>query len=326
MSELFPLGYEPASTNEDLSALRTKYPNLSNVYLNLHMRPDWSYAKCFFDGIWSSFRQFADDNFLPELQANFFSNRSWELFLFHLLQENGLKMVDQKRNGPNPDFKIDLGNQNLFVEAVSAGQGTGHNRVETISDLLSGSTSGQVVSQTRSFDEANHPKVRRIMNALDEKMRNYTENHSTVVRNVDFYVIALSAGDIEGSMASSPEALILEAVKGINPAIHIPLKNDGSYGPEYHTSRFSIPNAKGTNTIDLDMFSQDEFKQISGVIYFGRDVINAVLQDAKPSEAIFVHNPNVLPGKALPMNIFSRFTQITISPTEWIRHAPPPLK
>lgn len=116
--------------------------------------------------------------------------------------------------------------------------------------------------------------------------------------------------------------MILEAVKGINPAIHIPLKDDGSYGPEYHTTRFSISNSKGTNIIDLDMFSEDEFKEISGVIYFGRDVINALLQDANPSEVIFVHNPNVLPNKALSPDVFSRFTQVTISPTDWTRHPP----
>ncbi len=321
MSELFPLAYEQASTNEDLVALRDKHPSLSYVYLNLHMRPDWSYAKGFFDGIWSSYRNFADPNFLSEFQINF-SQRSWELYLFYLLQENLLKFAMQPRGHPNPDFKIDLGGRNLFIEAVNAGQGKESNRVETISDLLSGTPWGQVVGRTRSFDQANHPKVRRITSALGEKMKNYTAAHKTVVDSEDCYVVALNAGDIEGSMTSSPEALILEAVKGINPAINYPLQPDGSLGPAYHTTRPSILNSKGTNPIDLDLFSKEEYKEISGVIFFGRDVINASLQGAKPSEAIFVHNPNILRQKVLPMDVFSQFTQITISQNEWIRHVP----
>ena len=321
MSELFSLDPEPASTNEDLAALRIKYLNLSNVYLNVHMRPDWSYVKGFFNGAWLSYRQFADKNFPSELQIKF-SERSWELYLFSLLNESSFKVVDQKAGGPNPDFKVNLGGKNLFIEAVNAGQGDKHNRVDTISDLLAGATSGQIVTRTRSFDEANHPKVRRITNSLEVKVKNYTENHKCVVGSDDFYVIALNAGDIEGHMASSPEALVLEAVKGINPAINLPLTADGALGPAYHTTRHAISNAKKTAPIDVGLFERDEFKEISGIIYFGRDVVNALLQDINPSEVLFVHNPNVLGVKALPMDVFSHFTQITISPTEWTRHVP----
>ncbi|MGE3451093.1 MAG: hypothetical protein AB7I06_06780 [Burkholderiales bacterium] len=283
------------------------------------MRDDWNVAKEFFERTWNDYESFADDNFASELQTKF-SERAWEIFLFDLLRMSGLQPTLQSRDMPNPDFKIDLGERNLFVEAVNAGQGKDHNRVETISDLLAHAPPGEVVGLTRSFDQGNHPKVRRITSSLKEKMQNYTATHKSVISDDDCYVIALNAGDIEGNMASSPEALILEAVKGIDPAIHIPRKGDG-FGPAFHTTRFSIPNSRSTGVIDLDMFSEIEFKEISGVIYFGRDVINALLQDIQPSEAIFVHNPNVLEGKALPMDVFSHFTQITISPTEWTRHA-----
>lgn len=321
MSELFPLDPEPTSTNEALDALRTKYSNLSDVYLNLHMRPDWSYAKGFFDGVWSSYRPFAERNFPSELQKNF-SQRSWELFLFYLLQNSSLKIIKQPKIGPNPDFKIDLGTRYIFIEAVNAGKGEGKNAVETTSDRLSRVPPGTIVSHGGSFDELNHPKLRRITSALKTKLENYLNSHKTIVRNKDCYVIAVNASDVEGSMTPSPETLILEAVKGINPAIHLPLKKDGTLGPAYHTTRPNILNLEGTNTIELDLFSKQEYKEISGVIFFGRDTINAVLQEAKSEEVIFVHNPNAILEKKIPLDIFSCFTQITISPSDWTRHPP----
>ena len=321
MSTLFPLPSEPASTNKELSELRAKYPALNNTYLNLHMRLDWSYARGFFDGLWSSYRYFAEQNFPSELQTNF-SQRSWELYLFYLLQENSLKLVAQSRQHPNPDFKIDLGGRNMFVEAVNAGKGQGNNTVETTSDRLSRVPPGTIVSHGGSFDQLNHPKLRRITSSLKEKLQNYLTKHKNTVGSGDYYVIAINAGDIEGNMTSSPEALILEAVKGINPAVHLPLRSDGTLGPAYHTTRLNILNSQGTSPIELDLFSKEEFKEISGIIFFGRDIINAVLQQTKGEEVIFVHNPNVLPEKKMDLDILSHFTQITISPTDWTRHPP----
>jgi hypothetical protein len=322
MVNLFPLSSEPANTNEELSLLKEKYSLFNNTYINLHMRPDWAKAKHFFDTVWLKYEPFADDNFLSELQINF-SQRAWELYLFYLLDKSSLKILSQSKNKPNPDFKVEFGKRNIFIEAVTVGKGEGHNRVETISDLLSKVPSGTIVSRGGSFDEFNHPKVRRITSSLREKLENYLNKHKNVIGNEDYYVIALNAGEIDGNLSSSPEALILEALKGINPAIHLPLQVDNTLGPAYHTSRFSITNSLNTNLIDLDLFSKKEFGEISGVLYFGRDIINAVLQDVVGEEVIFVHNPNVLKGKEIPLDVFSQFTQITISPTEWIRHTPP---
>ncbi len=319
MSTLFPLPPESANTNEALRALADKYPEINATYLNLHMRPDWIKAKEFFDSAWNSYETFADKDFSSQIQISF-SQRAWELYLFHLLKERSLNILTQSKRRPNPDFKIGLGDRSLFVEAVVAGKGQGSNAVETTSDRLSRVPPGTIVSHGGSFDELNHPKLRRITSALKEKLGNYLTKHKNTVGGRDYYVIAINAGDIEGNMTSSPEALILEAVKGINPAIHLPLQSDGTLGPAYHTTRSSILNSQGTSPIELDLFSKDEFKEISGVIFFGRDIINAVLQQVKGEEVIFVHNPNVSPEKKMNLDIFSHFTQITISPTDWTRH------
>jgi dihydrofolate reductase len=321
MSTLFPLPPEPAQNNQELLFLIKKYSNLDVAYLNVHMRPDWHAVKIFFDAIWSKYKPFADTNFITEFQVHF-TNRAWEVYLFDLLKKGSFNIIAQSKKDPNPDFKISIGDRNLFIEAVSAGKGEGPNAVETISDMLAGVPSGTIVSRNRSFDEANHPKVRRITSVLMDKLSNYFSKHKTIVGGRDYYVIALNAGDIDGDRASSPEALILEALGGISPAVHLPIKSDGTLGPAFHTTRESILNSQRTNSIDVNLFSRDDFKEISGIIYFGRDVINAVLQSASAKEVIFVHNPNVFPDKKIPLEVFSQFTQITFSPIGYEHHPP----
>lgn len=282
------------------------------------MRDDWEKAKDFFNKQWVFYEEFADKNFLTEIQTNF-SQRAWEIYLSYLFQENSLVQISQSKNSPNPDFKIKLNdNQNIFVEAVVAGKGEGVNAVETLSDKLSLVPSGTIISGGESIDSSNHPKVRRILSALNEKGRGFQANYRKVTTENDYFVIAVNAGDIDGSRM--PEGLILEAVWGMNPALHLPRLSDGTFGPAYQTLRPSILNSRSTASIDLDFFRRDEYKEISGVIFSGSDVVNTILQEKTNEEIIFVHNPNALPNKTIPMSVFNFLTQITISPTGWTRH------
>ena len=240
--------------------------------------------------------------------------------MFNVLHNNGFHSLPQNRDRPNPDFKLLFPERNVYIEAVIAGKGTGTNEVETIGDRLSRVPSGTLITGGGHIDDGNHPKVRRILNALDEKQRRYFEKHRNAISQNDCYVIAVNGGQIDGYVME--EGLILEAVMGINPAIHLPLRTDGSLGPGYHTTRQHVQNALGTNLIDIATFLRDEFREISGVMYFGSDTVNAVLQQSNPEQIILVHNPNVIPAKALPLDTFKMFTQITFTPTEWIRHLP----
>jgi hypothetical protein len=303
---LFPLKQELADTNEQLALLQKKYSQFDYVYLNVHMRKDWVSVKLFLDEEWVFFERFADKNFVKELQKSF-NSRVWELYLFHFLRHAGFKFEFQSKNHPNPDFKVKNGNKKIFIEAVTPSKGTGVNKVETLTDLLGQVPSGTMVSRGGKIDDFNHPKVRRILNVLDVKVEQYHNNHKQLLSGNDYYVIAVNGANIEGSM--SGDDLILEAVLGIDPAIRLPLMPDGSLGVGYKVLRSQIQNSKASSPIDLGVFNQDSFKEISGVIYFGSDVINGILQNCE-KDIVFVHNPNVIPSRKLDLDVFSCFKQI----------------
>ncbi len=313
MKKIFPYPSEPANTDVALKLLSKKFPDLSSEYINLHMRQDWSKAKEYFESVWHDFNTFADADFHTEIQKKF-AERAWELYLFDALRKSNFELVKQRKQQSNPDFRVNLGSRALFVEAVLAGKGTGSNTVTTISDRLQRVPSGTVVSSGGSFDELNQPKVRRILSALDSKKDKY------ILRPGDAYVIAVSGAEIDGNMMN--EALILEAVMGINPAINIPIYPDRTSGPAYHTTRFQIPNSRNTESIDTGVFLHENYRKVSAVIYFGRDIVNAVLQDAEQDEIVLVHNPHVVASGRLNLDAFPNFTQITFTSTHWTRHLP----
>jgi len=311
---LFPLQPEPASTNEELGELSKKYPQMDAIYLNVHMRPDWKKVRDFFDNEWPNFCKLADDNFASEFQINF-NRRAWEIYLFYILRTNGFKIIEQSKTKPNPDFKIEVDEEkSLFIEAVTAGKGEEENKVETISDQLSRVPPGTILSGVSSIDESNHPKVRRILNALDAKVKQYHNKRKSIVSKKDRYIIAVNGADIDGSMMAID--LILEAVAGINPAIHIPIKSDGTAGSAYKTLRKTIPNATGTSLIDLVIFDQENFNEIGAIIYSGNSVVDIVLNELH-DEIVVIYNPNVISDKGIADDIFASFKQIEKIPTGW---------
>lgn len=315
---MFPLNPEPAFTNEQLALLIKKYPQFDPVYLNVHMRDDWIKVKELLDGEWKEFKPFADSNFLGEFQNNF-SQRAWEIYLFHLLRTNQFRLLVPRKNKSSPDFKIDLMDKNLFIEATVAGKGKGINKVETTSDMLSSVPSGTIITRGGHIDDSNHPKVRRILNSLDMKMKQYHQQHKAIIDQKDLYVIAVNGGSIDGHLTA--EALILEATAGVNPALHLPRKADGTFGPAYQTIRDKIPNSGGNSDIDLGIFSQDNFNEIGVIMYFGSDVYNAILQNLS-NELIVVHNPNAVENKKIDLKVFSCFRQLVKIPEGWKRIEP----
>lgn len=303
---LFPLKKERADTNEDLQLLETKYLSLDASYLNVHMRKDWVVVRETIDKEWLEFKEFADKNFISEIQTNF-TSRSWELYLFYVFHKNNFVCMPQSKNGATPDFKIGLKDRALFIEAVAAKNGENNNKVEIISELLSKVPPGTMISRGGPIDNFNHPKVRRILNSLDGKIKIYNEKYKKIVNEKDYFIIAVNGADIDGDL--SAEDLIIEATLGINPAFHFPRKNDGTFGLAYKTTRVVIPNSNNTNEIDLGVFSQKEYEEISAIIYFGSSIINAILHD-KDKEIIVIHNPNVILNKKIDISLLSCFRQV----------------
>lgn len=309
---LFDLDSLPASTNEDLKNLKEIHSNLDPIYLNVHMRDDWKEVREYLNFWWGKYQNFADNNFIYEFKRSF-SSRVWELYLFSLLSTSGFNFIKQNKTRTNPDFKIEIDNRFLFIEAVAPNSGVDHNKVITTSDLLKDLPSGTIVTRTSTRDESNHPKLRRILSAIKSKCR---LSFSPEIRDNDHYVIAINGANIEGWSADID--LIMEAVDGIDPSPSFTKNKDGSLSGPFYRRRTFILNSQGTNQIDIAVFDHSETENVSAVIFFGSDIYNSILGNSS-NEVIVVHNPNAKEGKKINHDVFSNFTQFYKREGAWYK-------
>lgn len=81
----------------------------------------WIPARSIMNEMMRHFRD-VDGNFVEQFQTTGFDARIWELYLYAALLEEGL-YVDKP--DPAPDFKVSLGQDNVFIEAVTVNPSAG---------------------------------------------------------------------------------------------------------------------------------------------------------------------------------------------------------
>jgi len=304
---------EKGYTDKDLRELYALYSDYNIHYFAICARPDYLPVKHFLEDGWTGFKDIADRNFIQQISTTSFYAKLWELFLYKVLSDQGLVAVPT--GGWGPDLKIPLGDRTLWIEAVTAGKGENENAVETFTDQLSKVPAGTIISRSGSFDEINHPKLRRITSALKEKLTKYEDKYKDLIAPNDYFIIAISGAEIEGEMMD--KGLLLQLVGGIDLAIHFPRLPDGTFGDPYHTTRTSIPNALDTQTIPQGWFALPGTKELSGVIFCGQSPADAIFQNSYNIRTLLAHNSNAVVEKQLPIELLNFFTQVVQIPTGW---------
>lgn len=147
---------------------------------------------------------------------------------------------------------------------------------------------------------------------MDEKIKKYNSTHKGLLSNTDTYVIAISGAEIDGFMMD--EQLIMEAVAGIRPIIHMPFVN-GKPGDAFRPTCETVPNPDGRD-IDTGIFNFSTTKEIGAIMFLGKDVISTILNETE-SSVMVVHNPNVVQEKKIDPSLFMDFRQIVINPTNY---------
>jgi hypothetical protein len=160
-------------------------PATDPAYLNLRAgETEWLVAaKTRVEALWERFYTFADPNFLTEIRRDF-QARFWEMYLTCTLLEHAkIRGYQVSCPKPGPDILLELQASRIWIEAVTATNGT-----PGLPDTV-----GPKGDSTNPEEKI----VLRYTNAIQEKYRKYLRylRDGRLGKN-DAYVIAINAADL----------------------------------------------------------------------------------------------------------------------------------
>ncbi len=242
--------------------------------------------RAFFNALWREYSPLASKGFPKKLQMEF-HQRWWEMYLVAGMLHLELSPTLSKSDS-GPDVVLDIGGQQVFVEAVAPSVGTKSDRVpEPVQNGMS------------EFPE--RECLLRLTQALTDKCRRLQDYvDSGVIPTDACVIIALSASDLNqfGTLLDGVHHAPLSVLAGVGPTVV-------TFGGERlpYSSRRSILQRDSGSNVDVALFEKPIFSIISGVLYSPIDLWNATLQPEN-SLSLFV-NPSA--NQPIPNAFLKRF-------------------
>jgi len=248
----------------------------------------------FFNAWWHEYAVFAPKGFRKKLQIEF-HQRWWEMYLFVGLLHLGLTPKGS-RTDTGPDVTLDIGGQQVFIEATAPSVGQASDRVPD-----------PVQNAVADFPERECSL--RLTQALTEKcgrLRAYMDTQ--LIPHEPCTIIALSASDLSqfGTLLEGVYPAPFAVLAGAGPLV----VTIGGQRPPYSSRRSALKRDSGSD-VDSALFENPTFSIVSGVLYSPVDLWNAPLQP-EDCFSLFV-NPS--PVKPIPSDLQRRFVH-------WVRQMP----
>lgn len=185
-----------------------------------------------------------DDNFVPDFRTNSFDARLWELYLVAAFREQGVYISQDQ---VSPDFLIERGDDQAYVEAVTANpQG----------ERLQGFTTPVFAPEDRSERLIGAPAVRFAKTLRSKLQRRYEDKPH--VKGKPF-ALAIADFHAPGSMTWSREALP-SYLYGTNAVIR-----QGEAGPIAVGEKIAV--LLGDEQIPAGLFRDPALSHVSAVIF-----------------------------------------------------------
>ncbi|MFA6954695.1 MAG: hypothetical protein WC538_02345 [Thermoanaerobaculia bacterium] len=246
-----------------------------NLYRILSKSRD---AASYVSELWGSAEPYLDDG-RPEAAANDFHSVFWEMYLVAALLDRGLPVTKRelrrRRNG-GPDIQI--GDVDAWVEAVTAGEGSGDDAVPPLR------TDG-------SFAFAPDIEILlRITNAIDAKWKKYNAyRESGLVKSGEPFIIAINGARLPCARQGPGGApRIVRAVFGIGPLVVLLDPETGQCVGEQFVPMPSVIKSSGAE-VETGYFCDSQYSGISAVMWGTVDAWNR--PDTFGRDIFLVHNP-----------------------------------
>lgn len=281
MESLFTADFPIAETEQELSALREKYPKYDPCYVAWGSLLE---TRAVFDVLYAKFSPYKDRIFLAQVKIDF-RQRVWEMYCTVMMLEAGFK-ISSKDEGP--DVRIETLGDPIWIECVAPNVGKEGNEVPS-------TTFGSFRAvPTKEM-------LLRMSGALKEKHEKYLGYLGNIVGERDPYVIALNRSAMDNAEFDMP--LILRALFGIGDlTVEVPVPFSGKIKDvkTYHVKRDSIKN-KNNCPVSMNFFEKPKHAGVSAVIYTKTDVLTQP-KNQLGGDCILVRNP--LAKNPLPPDFF----------------------
>ena len=223
--------------------------------------------------MWTDFQPYAPRGFRKNLRVSF-HQRWWEMYLTLGCVRLGFT-VKTFRNDRGPDILIELEGQKVWVEAVAPRPGEATDAVPE--PVLNG-------CQELPIRES----ILRLTNAIGEKRRKFESYiQQGIVSEDDPCIVAVSSCCLNqfGTILDFPQSVMLRVLAGAGDLV-IPIN-----GTRRSYSEFTDTTHRDSgSSVNLNLFYQDGYEIISGVLYSAHDPLNA---PGRPEAALELFiNPN----------------------------------
>jgi len=263
---------------EKMSKLNPENHDFVKYTLQRHLVKSEYNIESIIEKLWQRFRRYADKDFKHNmlLDKQCFLERFWEMYCGVGLLNVGIKIDSLNNHGP--DFYVgEWWNKKYYIECNAPGVGD-EKKADTLPKL-------EVGSSSLPSDQFQLRLTFGLKEKL-EKYRNYLQKG--VVNDSDCLIIAISNIKLSqyGSLMDYPITVIDKVLFGIhNPVINLETSN------MYLSKRCSISKSNNSK-VQVNLFSDEKYRIISGVIYSNIDILNLNYPENPEKTFIFRENPN----------------------------------
>lgn len=261
----FPL----TNSEDDLQRYIKSNPKFDPTYIAAHCGKSRQETRNWIESIWKRYSPYAEPRFLDRLRSsakgNGFHNFSWQMYLASVFLDKGYEL--EQSSGFGPDISLLINGKRYWIEAVTTTPG--------YDEKSRGMPSSGDIYQ--SLD----PRVARISNALTKKLGVYKNRYLNKYCKPDEpFVIAINGTNTETMF----DGRALEATVYARGNDVLRRAETGSFESGFYELRDSVEILKKGRKVIIGTryFCDTAYKEISGVIYCEKHIINANNFGRKP--------------------------------------------
>lgn len=250
--------------------------------------------------LWLYFQPYADTNFAREF-ASHFHERYWEMCLAYVFLRRRMHLRRRSTIG-GPDLVVDSEIGTIWIEATAPGPGTTDDSVPQptpidLELLLDARDPDELLQDTEGEEEAvlapEDAIILRYRTALEEKLGKYVKYlEQGIVSRTEPYIVAINGAAIHpffGDGAIIPT--IAKAVLGLGH-LRLVFRQELNGEPIKYIERRKAVRKKSGGEVRLDIFYNENYRGISGVLFSRCDVMTRLRQLGH--DFMFVHNPGAI--------------------------------
>ncbi len=246
---------------------------------------------CYIENLYNRTCRYLDKD-LPQKASEHFHARFWEMYLCDALLSQNKNLAKRSereyQESRGPDLFIKKENQNIWIEAVTVGSGTGQNEV--------------IIKEIEEVQTVPEDQIMlRLTSAINYKQQKFKEYQSQgIIGENDITLIALNGKNVPLSVTDQTVLRIVRCLFGIGDLTFSFDKPSNCFTNSYYKEN-SFTQNPNKEEIRFVNFLTEKYSHISGILYSIVDIYN--MPNVVGNDLTAVYNPKAL--NRLQLNFIS---------------------